>query len=199
MTLPIHRVLLSLGAAALFAAPVLPSSVSPSALADDSAPKTAPNPPNAAPADGTDRGERGGRMRRRFAFRHARARHFLRALDLSDDQKKAFHDARESTATVRDDAQAKIREILTAARTGEKTPESRERVRAAVRGVFDSAKTAVEPTATRLVSLLTPEQKQKIADRAAKRGVTVDDAMLAARVERLLLLRGRAHGEHDAK
>jgi Spy/CpxP family protein refolding chaperone len=96
---------------------------------------------------------------------------FLRALNLTDDQKKAFRDARDAAEPTRDAA--------------------RERARAAVKAAFEDARKSVEPTATRLVAMLSAEQKQKIVEAAAKRGKTVDDARLVAIVERMLLARGR--------
>jgi Spy/CpxP family protein refolding chaperone len=179
--------LLASVAAAVVAAPLA------LAAPGDGAPAAPPAPgaPGAAPAARHERG-----MLRRGARR--RAMRFLRLLDLSDAQKAQLSDARTAAEPVRKDAREKVRAILEEVRKGERTPETRAKVREQVKAVLQAAATQVEPSAKRLLDSLTPEQRARLSERAAKHGRTLDDAKLLRRFERLVLAPG-LHGRRDAR
>ena len=141
-------------------------------------------------------GDRGaGAGRRGRAARGPRppppAMKLLRHLGQSDEQKALVKQAREAAAPGREDVREQMRAVLAAARKGERTPQAREQAKAQVKAILDSARTSLEREARRLLDSLTPEQRQKIADFAAKHGKTVDEARLLKRVEGLLLMPGR--------
>ena len=123
-------------------------------------------------------------MGRRGAMR---AQRLLRLLDLSDAQKAQLADARTAAQPIREDARAKVRAILEEAKKGERTPETRAKVREQVKAVLEGAAKEVEPSAKRLLDSLTAEQRARLSDRAAKHGKTIDDAKLLKRFERLIL------------
>ena len=176
--------LLAAVAAAVVAAPI--------ALAepgDGAAAPPAPAP-GAAPA-----ARHGGRFLRRHAMR---AQRFLRLLDLSDAQRTQLADARTAAEPIRQDARTKVRAILEEARKGERTPDTRTKVREQVKAVLQAAATQVEPSAKRLLDSLTPEQRARLAERATKHGKTLDDAMLLRRFERLVLAPAGA-GRHERR
>lgn len=133
------------------------------------------------------------RLARKMAVRRHRAHKLLKALELTDAQKQALKEAREGVATVRQDLGAKIRALLEQARKGERTPESRKAVCEQVKAAVTSARTAVEPSATRFVASLSAEQKAKLAEKAKAHGKTFEEARLVKAIEGMLIAPGR-HG-----
>jgi Spy/CpxP family protein refolding chaperone len=160
-------------AAAILAAPVL------------SAPSASAAPGD--PVDGAAKPGAGLRGERRANRGARRAMRFLRRLELSEAQKAQLGEARTAAEPVRADARAKIRAILEAARTGPRDEAARTQVRAQVKAVREAAAAQVEPSARRLLESVTPEQRARLAERAAKHGKTLDDAKLLKRIERALL------------
>ncbi len=186
------RTLLLTAILALVATPVLAVS----ALADpgDGAGRGA----QAAPEGRFGRHGCAGRFARRAMMRRAKAMRLLRALDLTDEQKTALKSARDATQTVREDAHAQIRAILADAwKAGDRSEAARKAVREKVKGVLESARTAVEPQAKGLVASLSAEQRAKIDQIAKEHGKTVDDAKLLKGVEHLLLMPRFRHGHAD--
>jgi Spy/CpxP family protein refolding chaperone len=152
-------------------------------------------PGRARPAG--DRAEGGRGLRHRHARRHARhGLRMLKSLDLTDAQKALLADARAGADPVRSDLRAKVRAILETPVTptdGQDAAAARAARRAKVKEAVQAAVAQVEPSATKLVFALSPEQKAKLAEHAAKHGKTFDEAKLTKRVARFLLAPGR-HG-----
>jgi Spy/CpxP family protein refolding chaperone len=152
--------------------------------------------PSDGPAARRDGGPRRERMRHRAERMRHRAARLLKALELTEAQKTALKESREAAAPVREDLRARlraIREETRAAAGGERpSDEARKAARAKAKAAVESAREAVAPSATRFVGSLTPEQKQKLADKAKEHGKTFDEARPVNAVERLLLAPGRA-------
>jgi Spy/CpxP family protein refolding chaperone len=146
------------------------------------------DPGENAPKQGRAARHEGRALRRMGARRAAR---FLRLLELSDAQKAQLSDARTAADPVRVDARAKVRAILEEAKKGERTPDTRAKVREQVKAVLAAARSQVEPSAKRMLDALTADQRAKLAERAAKHGKTLDDAKLLQRFERVILAPAR--------
>ena len=134
-------------------------------------------------------GGRGGRRanaRQLMKERRTKMLQFLGSLQFTDAQRQVMLDKARAAAPIVEAARAEGRRIVAqawaqAAKDGATV--DRAALRAQVKTQLQAlrAKTwpQIEPLAKDVVATLTPEQRQKFQDAAAKRGKTIDDAKLA--------------------
>jgi Spy/CpxP family protein refolding chaperone len=139
----------------------------------------------AVPAFAGDGHTRRERMR---AAAWARLRAF-ESLGFSAEQRQLMIGKAKAIAPIVDAARTEARRLvadgLVEARTGDREA-IRARVKEAVRAIRRDTVGRIAPLARDVVASLTPEQRAKIAEFAAKRGKTVDDEMLVRRFGRAL-------------
>jgi Spy/CpxP family protein refolding chaperone len=127
----------------------------------------------------------GGRMRGRFGMR--RGARLARLLGLTDAQREDFLKTRQSFASVREDLRTKIRAVREEAKKGEATDATRAATHEKIKALVAAARDQVAPEARRLMGTLTPEQRARLDEIAARHGKTFDDARLLKLIERGLL------------
>lgn len=132
-------------------------------------------------------GRHDGRGQRRL--QRIERREFVRSLHFTDGQRaQALASARAVRPTV-EAARAEAKKIISDARAANPTGD-REAIRATVKDRIQalraSARTQVEPNARALAATLTPEQRQKLQDRAAAHGRTFDENRFVARLGHML-------------
>lgn len=196
--------------AAVVAAPLAfasPDGDTPAPAAPSPCPPAGAAPAADAARDAAGRGaarrgdDRGFRARRHARFEARRAERLARMLGLTEAQRDDFRKAREAAAPVRTDLRAKIHALREEARKGERTEASRAATREAVKALVATAREQVAGDARRLLATITPEQRARLAEAAARRGKTLDDARLLRGIERMLLRpeRGHRRAQADAK
>jgi hypothetical protein len=132
-------------------------------------------------------GRRGGRRAKaQQVVRQRRAKLFrlLASLQFSDAQRQTMLDKARAAVPIVEAARAEGRKIVAEAWAQfAKDPKMdraalRAQTKASLRALKAKTWPQIEPLAKDVVATLTPEQRQKISDAAAKRGRTVDDAKL---------------------
>ena len=167
----------------VFVAAALAAGAAAPAFAGDDAPG-----PRAGRAAGL-RGARRDRFRR--AMRQER-RDLLASLGVTDEQRRTALAKARAAAPIVTSAKDEARRIVAQAwAAAAKDPAGdrkalRESVRAQLKALREKTRGQVEPLAKDVVASLTPEQRAKLDDAAAKRGRTVDEARLTRRVARML-------------
>jgi hypothetical protein len=135
-------------------------------------------------------GRHGGHGRRAKAQkvmrdRRAKLFRFLATLQFTDAQRQTMLDKARAAVPIVEGARAEGRRLVAAAwAQAAKDPNTdraalRTQTKAALQALKAKTWPSIEPLAKDVVATLTAEQRQKIADAAAKRGRTVDDAKLA--------------------
>jgi hypothetical protein len=124
-------------------------------------------------------------LARRIVQRRAEARsefrRFLDTLQVTDAQRAvALEEARAAEPIARE-ARREASRIRFEARRGPHTRDgraAREEIRGRMKDLHDRTLVQLEPLARRVLSTLTPEQRTKLTDAAAKRGKSLDEARL---------------------
>jgi hypothetical protein len=124
------------------------------------------------------------RVREALRERRGKAFEFLASMQFTDAQRQVMLDKARAAAPIAEASRAEARRITAAAWAKATTDAAADR--AALRAEKQSRIKAlrartwpqVEPLAKDVLASFTPEQRQKIADAAAKRGRPIDDARL---------------------
>lgn len=141
------------------------------------------------------RGARSGRHQRARQLlqrKRGRTMEFLRSLQITDQQRQTMLDKARAVAPIVETAKTDARKLIAQAwaQASKDATVDRRALRAGVKeqvkALRAKAWTQIEPLARDVVATLTPEQRQKFTEKAAKRGKTVDDAKLAKFMGRLI-------------
>lgn len=143
-------------------------------------------------AGGADGGARHGRFARHQ--RIEKVREVLRSLNFSDAQRAAALQAARNVQPIAEQARTEAKGIVQAARKENPTGDRatiREAVRAQLKALHERTRTRIEPNGRAITATLTPEQRAKLAEIAAKHGRTFDENRFTRRMS-FLLSRPRA-------
>jgi Spy/CpxP family protein refolding chaperone len=141
-----------------------------------------------APKDGARASRRAAlreRLREGVKRRRMASMKFLESLQATDEQRALVLEKAKAAAPILAEARRQARTILAQARAsnskdGAKIDRkaARESVKAQIQTIRDQARAQIDGLAKDVVASLTPEQRQKLQDVAARHGKTVDDARL---------------------
>lgn len=121
--------------------------------------------------------------------RRGKVAKFIESLQITDAQRQLMLDKARAAEPIAAEARKELARILVAAQDAGKTGDPAEARRAAhekVRGLKEATLAKLEPLAKEIVASLSPDQRKKFEEAAARHGRTFDEARLVKRLSRWL-------------